>query len=197
MSTLDWVVMAITLAFILLYGLYKNRNDKDIDGYLLGNKSLPWYHVGFSVMATQASSITFLSAPGQAFTSGMGFVQFYFGLPLAMIVLSITFIPIFQRLKVFTAYEFLEERFGVRVRIFTSLLFLLQRGAFHHSFHYFRLGYSLHQYFYGKYCTYVCNYWGNKSDFVFTFATNAHCDVQFGFYRLHDCQITSSRNRIY
>lgn len=128
MSTLDWVVMAVTLAFILLYGLYKNRNDKDIDGYLLGNKSLPWYHVGFSVMATQASSITFLSAPGQAFTSGMGFVQFYFGLPLAMIVLSITFIPIFQRLKVFTAYEFLEERFGVRVRIFTSLLFLLQRG---------------------------------------------------------------------
>lgn len=128
MSTLDWVVMAITLAFIFLYGLYKNRNDKDIDGYLLGNKSLPWYHVGFSVMATQASSITFLSAPGQAFTSGMGFVQFYFGLPLAMIVLSITFIPIFQRLKVFTAYEFLEERFGVRVRIFTSLLFLVQRG---------------------------------------------------------------------
>jgi Na+/proline symporter len=128
MSTLDWVVMAVTLAFIFLYGLYKNRNDKDIDGYLLGNKSLPWYHVGFSVMATQASSITFLSAPGQAFTSGMGFVQFYFGLPLAMIVLSITFIPIFQRLKVFTAYEFLEERFGVRVRIFTSLLFLVQRG---------------------------------------------------------------------
>lgn len=128
MSAVDWVVMAVTLAFIFLYGLYKNRNDKDIDGYLLGNKSLPWYHVGFSVMATQASSITFLSAPGQAFTSGMGFVQFYFGLPLAMIVLSITFIPIFQRLKVFTAYEFLEERFGVRVRIFTSLLFLVQRG---------------------------------------------------------------------
>lgn len=128
MSSIDWIVLSITLSFIILYGIYKHRNDKTLDGYLLGNKSLPWYHVGFSVMATQASAITFLSAPGQGFSSGMGFVQFYFGLPLAMIVLSITFIPIFHRLRVYTAYEFLEERFGPRVRVFTSFLFLLQRG---------------------------------------------------------------------
>lgn len=128
MSSIDWIVLTVTLSFIILYGIYKHRNDKTLDGYLLGNKSLPWYHVGFSVMATQASAITFLSAPGQGFSSGMGFVQFYFGLPLAMIVLSITFIPIFHRLRVYTAYEFLEERFGPRVRVFTSFLFLLQRG---------------------------------------------------------------------
>lgn len=128
MSPIDWIVLSGTLTFIILYGVYKHRNDQTLDGYLLGNKSLPWYHVGFSVMATQASAITFLSAPGQGFTSGMGFVQFYFGLPLAMIVLSITFIPIFQKLRVFTAYEYLEERFGPRVRVFTSLMFLFQRG---------------------------------------------------------------------
>ena len=128
MSSIDWIVLTVTLSFIILYGIYKHRNDKTLDVYLLGNKSLPWYHVGFSVMATQASAITFLSAPGQGFSSGMGFVQFYFGLPLAMIVLSITFIPIFHRLRVYTAYEFLEERFGPRVRVFTSFLFLLQRG---------------------------------------------------------------------
>lgn len=128
MTAIDWAVLSITLSVIILVGIYKNRNDKNIDGYLLGNKSLPWYHVGFSVMATQASAITFLSAPGQAFTDGMRFVQFYFGLPLAMIVLSITFIPIFHRLKIYTAYEYLEGRFDARVRVFTALLFLLQRG---------------------------------------------------------------------
>lgn len=128
MSSIDWIVLVCTLSFIIIYGIYKNRGDKDIDGYLLGNKSLPWYHVGFSVMATQASAITFLSAPGQAFTDGMRFVQFYFGLPLAMIVLCVTFVPIFHRLKVYTAYEYLETRFDARVRVFTAVLFLIQRG---------------------------------------------------------------------
>mgnify|MGYP000430430339 CR=1 FL=1 len=128
MTTLDWIFLAGTLSFIILFGIYKNRKNTNLNGFFLGNKSLPWYHVGLSVMATQASAITFLSAPGQAFTDGMGFVQFYFGLPLAMIVLSITFIPIFHRLKVYTAYEYLEGRFDSRVRVFTALLFLIQRG---------------------------------------------------------------------
>lgn len=128
MSTTDWVVLFCTLLLIVAYGVYKSRGIRDIDGYLLGNKSLPWYHVALSVMATQASAITFLSAPGLAYSSGMSFVQFYFGLPLAMIVLSISFVPIFHRLRVFTAYEFLEKRFDVRTRAFTALLFLIQRG---------------------------------------------------------------------
>lgn len=129
MSIVDWVVLAITLLAIVSYGVYRSRGIRNIDGYLLGNRSLSWYHIGFSVMATQASAITFLSAPGLAYTSGMSFVQFYFGLPLAMIVLSITFVPIFHRLKVFTAYEFLEKRFDVRTRVFTAFLFLIQRGV--------------------------------------------------------------------
>ena len=128
MTSIDWILLIATLSFIVVYGVYKNRHDKNIDGYLLGNQSLPWYHVGLSVMATQASAITFLSAPGQGFSDGMRFVQFYFGLPLAMVVLCITFIPIFHRLKVYTAYEYLETRFDARVRVFTALLFLLQRG---------------------------------------------------------------------
>ncbi|MGJ1403084.1 sodium:solute symporter [Sphingobacterium siyangense] len=128
MSTADWIVLFLTLLFIVLYGVYKSRGIKNIDGYLLGNRSLPWYHVGLSVMATQASAITFLSAPGLAYSSGMSFVQFYFGLPLAMIVLCITFVPIFHKLKVFTAYEFLEKRFDVKTRGLTAILFLIQRG---------------------------------------------------------------------
>ena len=128
MSLTDWIVLVITLLAIVVYGLYKSRGTQNIDGYLLGNQSLPWYHVGLSVMATQASAITFLSAPGLAFSSGMGFVQFYFGLPLAMIVLCITFVPIFHRLKVYTAYEFLEKRFDLKTRALTAFLFLIQRG---------------------------------------------------------------------
>lgn len=128
MSTADWIVLFLTLLCIVIYGMYKSRGIKNIDGYLLGNRSLPWYHVGLSVMATQASAITFLSAPGLAYSSGMSFVQFYFGLPLAMIVLCITFIPIFHKLKVFTAYEFLEKRFDVKTRGLTAILFLIQRG---------------------------------------------------------------------
>ncbi|PVH25749.1 sodium:solute symporter [Sphingobacterium corticibacter] len=128
MSALDWIVLILTLLGIVTYGIYKSRNVQNIDGYMLGDRELPWYNVGFSVMATQASAITFLSAPGLAYTSGMSFVQFYFGLPLAMIVLCITFVPIFHRLKVYTAYEFLEKRFDVNTRVLTAILFLIQRG---------------------------------------------------------------------
>lgn len=128
MSLIDWIVLIGTLSFIILYGIYKSRGKQGIEDYLIAGQSLPWYHVCLSVMATQASAITFLSAPGQGFSDGMRFVQFYFGLPLAMVVLSITFIPIFHRLKVFTAYEYLETRFDGRVRIFTVILFLLSRG---------------------------------------------------------------------
>jgi SSS family solute:Na+ symporter len=128
MSTIDWVVLIITLLSIVTYGIYKSRGTENIEGFLLGNQSLPWYHVTLSVMATQASAITFLSAPGLAFSKGMSFVQFYFGLPLAMIVLCITFVPIFHRLKVYTAYEFLEKRFDLRTRALTAFLFLIQRG---------------------------------------------------------------------
>ena len=103
MSNTDWIVLFCTLLLIVAYGVFKSKGIRNIDGYLLGNKSLPWYHVGLSVMATQASAITFLSAPGLAYSSGMSFVQFYFGLPLAMIILSISFVPMFHRLRVFTA----------------------------------------------------------------------------------------------
>jgi Na+/proline symporter len=128
MSWVDWLVLIVTILFIVIYGIYKSRGSKNIDGYLLGDRSLPWYHVGLSVMATQASAITFLSAPGLAYSDGMRFVQFYFGLPLAMIILCITFVPIYHKLKVYTAYEFLEQRFDLRTRAFTAFLFLIQRG---------------------------------------------------------------------
>ncbi|MFN4235101.1 MAG: sodium:solute symporter [Bacteroidia bacterium] len=128
MSWIDWLVLSSTLLAIIVYGIYRSRGQKNIEGYLLANQSMPWYSVLFSVMATQASAITFLSAPGQAFTDGMRFVQFYFGLPLAMIVISIFFLPRFHKLKVYTAYEFLENRFDLKTRTFTALLFLIQRG---------------------------------------------------------------------
>lgn len=128
MSIIDWIVLGLTLLVIVVYGIWKSSGSRNMDHYFLGDQSLPWYHVGLSVMATQASAITFLSAPGQAFSDGMRFVQFYFGLPLAMIVLCITFVPIFHRLKVYTAYEYLEQRFDLKTRAFTSFLFLIQRG---------------------------------------------------------------------
>src|SRR3954470_15170014 len=128
MSSLDWIVLVATLTGIVAYGLYKSRTTKNLEGYFLSNRSMPWYLVLLSIMGTQASAITFLSAPGQAFTDGMRFVQYYFGLPLAMIVISISFVPIFKKLHVFTAYEFLEQRFDVKTRNFTSFLFLLSRG---------------------------------------------------------------------
>lgn len=128
MSYIDWAVLIITLLTIVGYGVYKSSGAKSMDAYLLGNQSLPWYTVCLSVMATQASAITFLSAPGLAYTSGMSFVQFYFGLPLAMIVLCVAFVPIFHRLKVYTAYEYLEQRFDLNTRALTAFLFLIQRG---------------------------------------------------------------------
>lgn len=128
MSFIDWIILSITLLSIVGYGVWKSRHTKNIEGYLLADRQLPWYHVGLSVMATQASAITFLSAPGQGYTDGLRFVQFYFGLPLAMVVLCITFIPIFHKLNVFTAYEFLEKRFDNKTRTLAAFLFLLQRG---------------------------------------------------------------------
>jgi Na+/proline symporter len=128
MSRLDWIVLITTLAGIIAYGLYRSRTTKNLEGYFLSNRTMPRHLVLLSIMGTQASAITFLSAPGQAFTDGMRFVQYYFGLPLAMIVLCITFVPIFNRLKIYTAYEFLEQRFDVKTRSFTSALFLLSRG---------------------------------------------------------------------
>jgi SSS family transporter len=128
MNYLDWIVLALTLVFVVSYGIYRSREKHTMDSFLLANQSLPWYHVTLSLMATQASAITFLSVPGQAYTDGMRFVQFYFGLPLAMVVLCITFVPKFHKLKIFTAYEFLESRFDLRTRALTSFLFLLQRG---------------------------------------------------------------------
>lgn len=129
MNLIDWLVLGITLFSVVVYGIYKSRGTRNIDGFLLADKQLPWYHVGLSVMATQASAITFLSAPGQAYSDGLRFVQFYFGLPLAMVVLCITFIPIFHRLKVYTAYEYLEKRFDIKTRTLTAFLFLIQRGV--------------------------------------------------------------------
>src|ERR1700730_9019669 len=128
MSLTDWIVLGVTLLAIVVYGVWKSGSNKNIDQFLMGGHSLRWYHVGLSVMATQASAITFLSAPGQAYSDGMRFVQFYLGLPLAMVILSITAVPIYHRLQVFTAYEYLETRFGVGTRTLTSILFLIQRG---------------------------------------------------------------------
>lgn len=128
MQAIDWVVLIITLFFIVFYGAWKTRGSKNVQDYILGNNETPWYTVGISVMATQASAITFLSTPGQAFNDGMGFVQFYFGLPLAMIIICITFIPIYHKLKVYTVYEFLEQRFDLKTRSLAAILFLIQRG---------------------------------------------------------------------
>ena len=128
MQQLDWIVLSVTLLFIVFYGVYKTKGSKNVEDYILGNNETPWYVVGLSVMATQASAITFLSTPGQAYHDGMGFVQFYFGLPLAMVVICVTFIPIYHRLKVFTAYEYLEQRFDLKTRSLAAILFLIQRG---------------------------------------------------------------------
>ncbi len=128
MSKSDWIVLVITLLGIIAYGLYKSRTTRNLEGYFLSNRTMPWYLVLLSIMGTQASAVTFLSGPGQAYSDGMRFVQYYFGLPIAMVVLCITFVPIFNKLKLFTAYEFLEKRFDLKTRTFTSFLFLLQRG---------------------------------------------------------------------
>ncbi|KQC29296.1 sodium:solute symporter [Flagellimonas eckloniae] len=128
MGVLDWIVLGSTLLFIVGYGVWKTRGSKNVDDYIRGGNDAKWWTIGLSVMATQASAITFLSTPGQAFHDGLGFVQFYFGLPLAMVVICLVFIPIYRKLKVFTAYEMLEGRFDLKTRTLTAILFLIQRG---------------------------------------------------------------------
>lgn len=128
MILLDWIVLFGTLLFIVIYGAYKTRGSQNIQGYLKGDNNMKWWMIGVSIMATQASAITFLSTPGQAIEDGMRFIQFYFGLPLAMIIIAITMVPIYYRLKVYTAYEYLESRFDLKTRTLAALLFLTLRG---------------------------------------------------------------------
>lgn len=128
MELIDWGVLTLTLLFIIFYGIWKNNSHKNIQDYIRGGNQASWFTVGLSVMATQASAITFLSTPGQAFNDGMGFIQFYFGLPFAMIIICLFFLPVYHKLKVFTAYEFLEKRFDLKTRSLTAILFLIQRG---------------------------------------------------------------------
>jgi solute:Na+ symporter, SSS family len=125
---IDWIVLLVTLLSIVIYGTWQTRGSKNVQDYLKGGNTSKWWTIGLSVMATQASAITFLSTPGQAFNDGMGFVQFYFGLPIAMIVICMVFIPLYHRLNVYTAYEFLENRFDLKTRTLTAILFLIQRG---------------------------------------------------------------------
>jgi solute:Na+ symporter, SSS family len=124
----DWIVLAATLLFIVFYGLWKGRGSRTIKGFLLADRSMKWYTVALAIMATQASAITFISTPGQAYADGMRFVQFYFGLPIAMVILCVTAVPLFHKLGVYTAYEYLEKRFDAKTRVLTTLLFLVSRG---------------------------------------------------------------------
>ncbi|SHI57701.1 sodium:solute symporter [Algibacter luteus] len=128
LSWIDWSVLGATLIAIVAYGTWQTRGSQNVKDYLRGGNTSKWWTIGLSVMATQASAITFLSTPGQAFNDGMGFVQFYFGLPIAMIVICMVFIPLYHRLKVYTAYEFLENRFDLKTRTLAAILFLIQRG---------------------------------------------------------------------
>lgn len=128
MQTIDWIILIGTLLTIVIYGSLKTKGSKNVQDYVRGGNSSQWWTIGLSVMATQASAITFLSTPGQAFHDGMGFVQFYFGLPIAMVIICMVFIPIYHKLKVYTAYEYLESRFDVKTRSLTAILFLIQRG---------------------------------------------------------------------
>ena len=128
METLDWIVLFGTLFTIVAYGTYKTRRQSGLESYLKGDNQMRWATIGLSIMATQASAITFLSTPGKAYESGMEFVQFYIGLPIAMVLLSAFVLPLYYKLKVYTAYEYLESRFDLKTRMFTAFLFLVQRG---------------------------------------------------------------------
>src|SRR5450755_1289441 len=128
MRALDWLVLCLWLAFLVSYGLYRGRGSNSVDKYLLAGKTMPWFAMGLSILATQASAITFISTTGQGYIDGLRFAQFYFGLPLAMIVISVTAVPIFHRANVYTAYEYLEKRFDAKTRALVSGIFLLQRG---------------------------------------------------------------------
>src|SRR5688572_10120137 len=128
MRTLDWLVLACSLVFIVVYGLWRGRGSNTTDRYLLAGKTMPWYAMALSIMATQASAITFISTTGQAYIDGMRFVQFYFGLPIAMVLICAIAVPLFHRANVYTAYEFLERRFDAKTRSLVSIIFLIQRG---------------------------------------------------------------------
>ena len=128
MSNIDWIVLTAFIGFVVIYGTWKTRKTKDIDSYIRAGRTSRWWIVALSIMATQASAITFLSTPGQAYVDGMRFVQFYLGLPIAMVILSVTAVPIYNKLNVYTAYEYLEKRFDLKNRILGSALFLTQRG---------------------------------------------------------------------
>src|SRR5258705_7384536 len=128
MTSLNWVVLFGWLIFLVSYGLWRGRDSSSVNQFLLAGKSMPWYAMGLSIMATQASAITFISTTGQAYVDGMRFVQFYFGLPVAMVLLSATAVPIFHRAKVYTAYEYLEQRFDAKTRALVTIIFLIGRG---------------------------------------------------------------------
>src|SRR5215203_5258264 len=128
MRALDWVVLAFSLTFIVGYGLWRSRGSNTMSGYLLAGKTMPWYAMALSIMATQASAITFISTTSQSYVDGMRFVQFYFGLPIAMVIICITAVPVFHRAGVYTAYEYLEQRFDVKTRALVSIVFLISRG---------------------------------------------------------------------
>src|ERR1700676_1374796 len=128
MRSLDWMVLVGSLIFIVTYGLFKSRGANTVNRYLLAGRTMPWYAMALSIMATQAGAVTFISTTGQSYVDGMRFVQFYFGLPLAMIILSVTLVPLFHRAKVYTAYEYLERRFDAKTRALASVIFLIERG---------------------------------------------------------------------
>ena len=128
MRTADWIVLVTSLVSIVAYGLYRSRGSNTVDRYLLAGRTMPWYAMALSIMATQASAITFLSTTGQSYIDGMRFVQFYFGLPIAMVIICATAVPVFHRAKIYTAYEYLEKRFDGKTRALASLIFLAQRG---------------------------------------------------------------------
>src|SRR3954462_9938400 len=128
MRTLDWAVLAASLIFIVTYGLFKSRGASTVNRYLLAGRTMPWYAMALSIMATQAGAVTFISTTGQSYVDGMRFVQFYFGLPVAMVILSATAVPIFHRAGVYTAYEYLEKRFDSKTRALATIVFLIQRG---------------------------------------------------------------------
>src|SRR4051794_34388704 len=128
LSVFDWIVLASALCFFTLYGLWRGRGSNTVDKYLLAGKTMPWYAMAFSIMATQASAITFISTTGLGYSDGMRFVQFYFGLPFAMVIIASLVVPTFHRSGVYTAYEFLERRFDSKTRVLVSIIFLIQRG---------------------------------------------------------------------
>src|SRR6202166_3722422 len=128
MRPLDWIVLGTALFSIVAYGLYRSRGSNTVDRFLLAGKTMPWYAMALSIMATQASAITFISTTGQAYVDGMRFVQFYFGMPIAMVIVSATAVPLFQRANVYTAYEYLEKRFDGKPRALASPVFLIQRA---------------------------------------------------------------------